>query len=172
MITYGEFAEQYFGEASTSTPDDTGLKNKNTIVSALSDQTLIKPEQTEEEASIRYAGCSLILLSDTTLRVYFEPAEGVDLANVGFTSGGAALTKGSYKENGKTYYYADVTGIKPKALSASVTVTATANNQDYVVTLSPMFYVKDMLNRTEDDKLVNLLRALYAYYEQAVSYHQ
>ena len=167
MIDYGAYAKQYFAEEASGTLNGTGLVEAETIRNEASG-TLDIPETTE--AAITYSGCSLILLSNTTLRVYFKPADNVELENVTFTCAGEPLSKGSYVKDGKTHYYADVTGITIKKLAENVMVTATVDAADYEVTLSPMYYVKDMLSKNEtEESLVNLLRALYTYYKAAVN---
>ncbi len=173
MLNYGAFAEVYFEGDTEGTADESVLADAESIVTDLGEEcTLDKSEEAETDA-VRYAGCSLILLSDTTLRIYFKPMGETVLEDIIFMSGGSELSKGSYQRGDITYYYADVTGIKPDLLSETVAIEASVGGSSYTVALSPMFYVKDMLGgKTTDTALINLLRALYAYHVQAVSYQQ
>lgn len=165
MMAYGEFAEAYFDE--TEAPEAGGLTEAATIVEALNTYTLTTTPATETEF-VRYAGSSLILLSNTTMRIYFELVGGTTIDTVSFAWEGSELTPTMVEWNGKNYYYVDAADIKPRNLDAEITITATGAEGTYTTTLSPMYYVKEMLaDTTQDAGLITLLRAFYEYYVAA-----
>lgn len=167
MMAYGEFAEAYFDEE-TEAPDTDGLTEARTIVEALNAYALTTVPAAETEF-IRYAGSSLILLSNTTMRIYFELVGKTEIDTVSFAWKGDVLTPTMVEWNGKTYYYVDAADIKPGNLGEAITITAAiSQDSSYTTTLSPLYYVKEMLaDTTQDAELITLLRAFYEYYDAA-----
>ena len=176
MLNYGAYAQQHFdynvGNLANSDFSDKGIATKNTVKEALTLYNITLPENS---TFIKYIGSSLILLSDTTMRIYFELLDGTTIENVTFTG---VSNPTEYRANGKTYYYVDVVGIKPNSLNENIDITAqlSSGTDSYTVTINPMYYVKEMLNKntTETEEsltdLSKLLCALYSYHSETVEY--
>lgn len=110
------------------------------------------------------------------MRIYFEFLDSTELGNVKFTDGTKELEVNQY-DTGK-YYYVDVTGIEPNNLINPISITANLKEtgNSYTVTVNPMHYVREMLEKdtaeTEESltDLSKLLCALYSYYNETVEH--
>ncbi len=171
MLNYGAYAQQYFGynteklaNVGITFTDDEGIATKDQVLNALS---LEKYDFTPPADStfIKHIGSSLLLLSDTTMRIYFELLGDTEIGNVTFTGETGSVNDGEY-------YYADAIGIKPNSLNKNISIVATLSETDsYTVTINPMYYVREMLEKeTTEEKLSNLLCALYSYHTETVDY--
>ena len=186
MLYYGAYAQQHFNYNTEKLANDRIIFTEKEIEAGkgIATKDKVKEALTSEEYNItlpkdstfiKYIGSSLILLSDTTMRIYFELLDGTDIDKVTFTG---VSNPTEYSANGKTYYYVDVVGIKPNSLNENIDITAqlSSGTDSYVVTINPMYYVKEMLNKntTETEErltdLSKLLCALYSYHNETVEY--
>ena len=141
MRNFGDYAETYFTGGSTAEIPEEML--------AVTSETLAKYAGTfKETEDSTYYGSSLLLKSDTILRHYFtKEVEGA-----------------TQKDD---LYYIESEGIVAHLLGTNI-VTKIG---DMEITYSPLSYAYIALSRENvDENLVNLMRAMYLYYEAAQDY--
>lgn len=122
-------------------------------------------------SGITYNGSSLLLKSGTKIRFYFQ-ITGVNaqscLAYIDGSQTGVPLVSKS-----ANLYYVEIDDIHAKLLntSHSVVVSDGTGNSATVTNYSVYSYVQSSLSDT-DEKLVNVVRALYLYGEKASAFFQ
>ena len=107
---------------------------------------------------------SLVLESNTALRVFFRAAADADISSYIFTANGQTVTpiqRGSL-------WYIELTDIAAKDLDTAYTFTAGG----LTVACSALSYVNSVLRNasTMDQKLVAVCKTLYAYNDTANAY--
>lgn len=167
LLNYGACAQTYFDVAA----DDLANKSldpadKNTDVTADSLAEFKVDVKSNELGS--FAGYSLILKSETTLKIYFEPANGVDVNGLAFKAAGQTVTPVKSGD----YYVLSVENIKAWDLDTpyAFSVTDGANTLDY--SCSALAYVYSVLSHSNqyDSNLVKLTSALRIYQQSAEVY--
>ena len=119
------------------------------------------PEDFTENCGISYYGCSLLLRSTTTLRLYFTVADQDKLDALTVTLDGNDLV---YHKNGRLVYF-DVADIP----AARIFADRTLNFGDEAVTVNVGAYVRSVLNGS-NETLKAAMTALYRYSEAAQAY--
>lgn len=153
IITYSAYAREYFNyNTDTLSESDylTALSGKGTVVSAISGDVSVSGESQH----VVFDGISLMLLSDTGMRLYVIPDSYALNGNYG-------IVKGS---DGRCYI--PVTGAKFGNLGSVQTV----NVCGMTVSASPLHYIKNVLRNSSNQKLINLCLAMYQCYVAAQAY--
>ena len=118
------------------------------------------------DSAIVKAGFSLVLDSETAIRIYLTPQDGFD-GDVGAVCDGKDLIC-TRQNSGR--YLIEIPGITAFDLSDTYTVTVTAAGEDAVIDLSPLSYVKAVLNSESVGAAQYLATALYRYCAAAFAY--
>lgn len=163
MLVYGAYAQNQFNY-NTEKPAAALADVSSVNAAALS---AFANTQAQGTALAPFYGASLILKSETTLRLFFHPDSAV--TNLTVTFNGNPL---SVKQSGKLFYV-DITNISAKDLDASYTVTVNDGTASANVTYTPMAYCYNVLSAapgTYSDTLLNTVRALYLYNQAANTY--
>ena len=122
--------------------------------------------------NVRYYGSSLLLESETTIRMYFRFTGSADgyLAYIGDAEG-IALTR--YAE-GSSYYYVEITEIPAEEFATGHNVVVrngpvndSATDRVSVTNYSVFSYAKIVLTDGSGDELVNLVKSMWTYCQEA-----
>ena len=173
MLNYGTYSQVYFGNnvESPANADSKATEQINEIDS-IDAQSINRPYNSSTEnlpENVRFVGSDLELESETTLNLYFEKPNDIQIM---FMCDECELEQ---KQVGD-YTQVKVSGIKVQDLGKDVAVTlnVNGNSTDYMVKYSPMNYCYNVLSRetTEirTESLKDLIRALYVYNQAAVQY--
>ena len=163
MLNYGAYSQEHFGYNTEN------LACQTTDVSAVTAETLrsFAIASGQGTALVPLVSSSLILKTETTLRLIFQPAQSVTEMTVTYNGSELSVTKLS------SYRYVNITNISAKNLDDNYTVTVNDGTETADVTYSPMAYCYNVLNAAEgtfDEKLQNTVRALYLYNQAANDY--
>ncbi len=115
-----------------------------------------------------FAGSNLVLESETTLKVYFKPDNGVE-SSLTFAVNGEPVVPAASGE----YLVISITDIKSDDLDSAFEVTVTNGSTRGTFTCSVFSYCCSVLRDTTGtytDELKNVLKALYLYNQQANTY--
>lgn len=110
-----------------------------------------------------------MLESETTLKVYFEPCEGVEAGTLKFTVDGKDVEAAASGE----YLVIAVTDIKANELNTDFTISVSSNGQGGEFKTSVYGYCYRVLKGADGeftDELKNTVKALYCYSEAAQKY--
>ena len=119
---------------------------------------------------------SLLLGTDLSLRLYYEPGEGkTDKSYSIVLAGGSGLEPVLGYDDTIGMYYADIEHITPTQIGDMFKLDFYAEDGQAAdtpaasVTFSPLSYCKGVLeSNSSSDELVNLCRALYVYWQTAI----
>ena len=168
MLNYGACSQKYFNKAVDE------LANKY-----LTEDELEIPDRfdgyidnyvaTKAENGVlgQFAGLSMVLKSETTLNIFYEPKEGVDVSKLTFSVDGKEITP---VKRGQ-YYILSLENIKANELENSKTFTVTDGTNTLTGDYCAMMYCYQVLQAKEGtyaDDLVTLVKAFsdYAYSAQ------
>ncbi|MBQ6262114.1 MAG: InlB B-repeat-containing protein [Clostridia bacterium] len=175
IADYGHYSQLYFEPVRDWTlgVDHVAMPAENKLDA---DDVAAAREETADAAAgfvpgdseIVKAGFSLVLDSETALRIYLTPADGFD-GDVGAVCDGKVLGC-TRQESGR--YLIEIPGITAFDLGDTFTVTVTAAEKDAVISLSPLAYVRAVLNKESGDAAQYLATALYRYYAAAKAYFE
>lgn len=112
------------------------------------------------------AGATLVLESETTLRMWFQFEQNADLSDLTFTVDGKEQ---SYVKSGD-YYIVDFANIAAKDLDKDFTVTVSAGTRSFNASSSAMTYCYNSLINTSNAALHNVAKAMYLYNASANAY--
>ncbi|MBR4347189.1 MAG: hypothetical protein IKP75_09725 [Oscillospiraceae bacterium] len=158
MLLYGTYAQRYFnitGEepldpADLASDDVVMKKFGSTCASSLSGFKYNGSEVLNN--GITFSGATLTLGADTSLSLYFETKEDIDIT----VPEGLRVEKAT---SGK-YRIARIRGFKPNALNQMYTFTVNSTKISY----SPMTYCYNVLTKdTTGDDLKNVCKALHVF---------
>ena len=153
MSVYGDAAEAYFSGETVA---------EQTVTDDLSVYDFTVGTMPE---GISYYGSSLILKSETTIRHYFKLAEGKEISDYTFSVDGMTVTP-TEKQG---YYCIDIKNVRAEKLGTSFNVSV--NGEEVITNYSALSYVyKVMESDSTDDNLKNLVKALYIYNRNALTY--
>ena len=161
LLDYGAYAQTYFGITSALQPSERAIDN-------VTPETLSAYAYNSSESSVpdnvSFAGFSLSLESETTLSLYFT--KEVDLT---FTCTDPDVTV--ERRVISSYQIVRISGIKASQLANEFTVNFTGTGVSGKVTISPLAYCYSVVNNSfrYDASLVNVCKALYVYYKEAVT---
>ena len=168
MLNYGACSQKYFNKAVDE------LANKY-----LTDDELEIPDRfegyidnfvankAENKVLGQFAGLSMVLKSETTLNIFYEPKEGIDVSKLNFIVDGKEITP---VKRGQ-YYILSLENIKANELENSKTFTVTDGTNTLSGDYCAMMYCYQVLQAKEGtyaEDLVTLVKAFsgYAYNAQ------
>ncbi len=169
MLNYGACSQKYFNKAVDE------LANKY-----LTDDELEIPDRfegyidnyvaTKAENGVlgQFAGLSMVLKSETTLNIFYEPKEGVDVSKLTFSVDGKEITP---VKRGQ-YYILSLENIRANELGNSKTFTVTDGTNTLSGEYCALMYCYQVLHAAEgtyEDDLVTLVKAFSAYAYNAKS---
>ena len=163
MLNYGACSQKYFNKAVDE------LANKY-----LNDDELEIPDRfegyidnyvaTKAENGVlgKFAGLSMVLKSETTLNLFYEPKEGVDVSKLTFSIDGKEITPVKREQ----YYILSLKNIRANELGNLKTFTVTDGTNTLTGDYCAMMYCYQVLRAAEGiyaDDLVTLVKAFSAY---------
>ena len=170
MLNYGACSQKYFNKA----VDDLANKNLNSYDQEIPDRfdgyiNGFVAEKAENGVLGQFAGLSMVLKSETTLNIFYEPKEGIDVSKLNFIVDGKEITP---VKRGQ-YYILSLENIKANELENSKTFTVTDGTNTLSGEYCAMMYCYQVLQAKEGtyaDDLLTLLKAFsdYAYSAKSV----
>ena len=122
-----------------------------------------------EQPGLSFMALTLVLESETTLKLYFTLNEG-EIGDYRFTVDGKTVTP-TYS---KGYYVVEIKNIAAKNLDKVYTVTV-SDGSGVILTVNScaLSYAYQVLSRTDQsEELVQLVKALYLYNQAANAYFE
>ena len=170
MLNYGACSQKYFNKAVDE------LANKYLNVNEL--EILDRFEgyidnfvanKAENKVLGQFAGLSMVLKSETTLNIFYEPKEGIDVSKLNFIVDGKEITP---VKRGQ-YYILSLENIKANELGNSKKFTVTDGTNTLSGDYCAMMYCYQVLQAQEgtyEDALVTLVKVFsnYAYTAQSI----
>ncbi len=169
MLDYGACSQKYFKVA----VDDLANKelNPSNDISGLDSDYMddFAAKKAEDDVLGQFAGLNMVLESETTLNIFYEPKEGIDVSKLTFSVDGKEVTP----EKRGQYYILSLENIKANELETSKTFTVTDGTNTLSGDYCAMMYCYQVLNAAEgtyEEDLVTLVKAFsnYAYSAQSV----
>ncbi|WP_455057426.1 GLUG motif-containing protein [Jutongia sp.] len=170
MLNYGACSQKYFNKA----VDELANKYLNDDEQEIPDRfdgyiDNFVAKKAENDALGQFAGLSMVLKSETTLNLFYEPKEGVDVSKLTFLVDGKGITP---VKRGQ-YYILSLENIKENELGNSKTFTVTDGTNTLSGEYCAMMYCYQVLQAAEGtyvDDLVTLVKAFsdYAYTAKSV----
>ena len=170
MLNYGACSQKYFNKAVEElankylTDDELEIPNR---FDGYVDKFVAK--KAENDALGRFAGLSMVLKSETTLNLFYEPQEEIDVSKLTFSIDGKEITP---VKRGQ-YYILSLENIRANELENSKTFTVTDGTNTLSGEYCALMYCYQVLQAQEgtyEDALVTLVKAFsnYAYTAQSV----
>lgn len=165
LLNYGSYAQQHFGF---------NTENLANVVMEEVDRTVEMPTL---DASVNYTlagnvkgltyyGTSLMLVTNTSIRHYFEVSEG-EIGDYTFTCNDKELKP--VKKG--TRYYVEITDISASELDEMYSLTVTKGAESMTITYGPYTYIKTIVaGNSYNAETKNIMAALYAYSVAAENY--
>ena len=170
MLNYGASSQKYFNKA----VDDLANKYLNDEEQEIPDRfdgyiDKFTAKKAENDVLGQFAGLNMVLESETTLNIFYEPKEGIDVSKLTFSVDGKEITP----EKRGQYYILSLENIKANELGTSKTFTVTDGTNTLSGDYCAMMYCYQVLHAEEgtyEDDLVTLVKAFsnYAYTAQSV----
>ena len=163
MLNYGACSQKYFNKAVEElankylTDDELEIPNR---FDGYVDKFVAK--KAENDALGRFAGLSMVLKSETTLNLFYEPKEGVDVSKLTFSIDGKEITPVKREQ----YYILSLKNIRANELGNLKTFTVTDGTNTLTGDYCAMMYCYQVLRAAEGiyaDDLVTLVKAFSAY---------
>ena len=170
MLNYGACSQKYFNKAVDE------LANKYLNVNELEIPDRFEgyidnfvANKAENKVLGQFAGLSMVLKSETTLNIFYEPKEGIDVSKLNFIVDGKEITP---VKRGQ-YYILSLENIKANELGNSKKFTVTDGTNTLSGDYCAMMYCYQVLQAQEgtyEDALVTLVKAFsnYAYTAQSI----
>ena len=175
-LNYGAYAQLYFAEHNENPELAKNLANaalteadRNAIAAVttdnLADYRISLDEEKEQGEGVQVTGASLILTSQTKMKLYFTASSAATVK-----VGDKALTKYASENDGE--YYVLIDGVNPAGLDEEVTLTITDGDNASTVSLSVLSCVDAILYAGDamPETLTNLAKAIYLYNVAADAY--
>ena len=170
MLNYGACSQKYFNKA----VDELANKYLNGDELEIPDRFggyIDNYVATKAENGVlgQFAGLSMVLKSETTLNIFYEPKEGIDVSKLNFIVDGKEITP---VKRGQ-YYILSLENIKANELGNSKKFTVTDGTNTLSGDYCAMMYCYQVLQAQEgtyEDALVTLVKAFsnYAYTAQSI----
>lgn len=169
MLDYGACSQKYFKVA----VDDLANKESNPSndISGMDSDYMddFAANKAENKVLGQFAGLSMVLKSETTLNLFYEPKEGIDVSKLTFSVDGKEITP---VKRGQ-YYILSLENIRANELGNSKTFTVTDGTNTLSGEYCAMMYCYQVLQAAEGtyaDDLVTLVKAFsdYAYTAKSV----
>ena len=161
MLNYGAAAQVNFGY-DVENLVNADMAEADRLMPETLDVSTFAHTWSGEEDGIEITSASLLLQSETKIRIYFKLAEGKTLEDFTFTIDGVEVTP---VQSGDEYYI-EKANVAAKDLDIMYTFCL-GNRQ---LTYCGLSYVNQVLTYSRDEKLINLAKALYAYNQAANAY--
>ena len=165
MLNYGACSQKYFNKA----VDELANKYLNSEDQEIPDRfdgyiNNFVAKKAENEVLGQFAGLSMVLKSETTLNIFYEPKEEIDVSKLTFSIDGKEITP---VKRGQ-YYIISLENIRANELGNSKTFTVTDGTNTLSGDYCAMMYSYQVLQAAEGtyaDDLVTLVKAFsdYAY---------
>ena len=170
MLNYGACSQKYFNKAVDELANEYLTDDEQEIPDRFDgyiDKFTVK--KAEDDVLGQFAGLNMVLESETTLNIFYEPKEGIDVSKLTFSVDGKEVTP----EKRGQYYILSLENIKANELGASKTFTVTDGTNTLSGDYCAMMYCYQVLRAAEgtyEDDLVTLVKAFsdYAYTAQSV----
>ncbi len=173
MLHYGAYSQKYFNYNTANLANEglTALDLSAVTVDNFASFTEGNVKTVEGLGSNK--GSNLILESETTLKLYFAPEDGVE--NLQFVRNGEMLPTSEVISGGKTWVCIPITNIAADKLGDTIEITvsdSTDSSKSGTLKYSALTYGYNVLKSTTSysDELQNLVKALYLYNQAAVAY--
>ena len=170
MLNYGACSQKYFNKA----VDDLANRSLNDAEQKISDRfdgyiNGFVAKKAENDVLGQFAGLSMVLKSETTLNIFYEPKEGIDVSKLNFIVDGKEITP---VKRGQ-YYILSLENIRANELGNSKKFTVTDGTNTLSGEYCAMMYCYQVLTAAEGtyaDDLVTLVKAFsdYAYTAKSV----
>lgn len=170
MLNYGACSQKYFNKA----VDELANKYLTGEEQEIPDRfdgyiNGFVAEKAENDVLGQFAGLSMVLKSETTLNIFYEPKEGMDVSKLKFLVDGKEITP---VKRGQ-YYILSLENIKANELGNSKKFTVTDGTNTLSGDYCAMMYCYQVLQAQEgtyEDALVTLVKAFsnYAYTAQSI----
>ena len=170
MLNYGACSQKYFNQA----VEELANKYLNDDGQEIPDRfdgyiDGFVAKKAENDVLGQFAGLSMVLKSETTLNIFYEPKEGIDVSKLIFSVDGKEITP---IKRGQ-YYILSLENIGANELGNSKTFTVTDGTNTLSGDYCAMMYCYQVLNAAEGtykDDLVTLVKAFsnYAYTARSV----
>ena len=161
MLDYGACSQKYFKVA----VDDLANKelNPSNDISGMDSDYMddFAAKKAEDDVLGQFAGFSMVLKSETTLNIFYEPKEGIDVSKLTFSVDGKEITP---VKRGQ-YYILSLENIRANELENSKTFTVTDGTNTLSGDYCAMMYCYQVLHAAEgtyEDDLVTLVKAFSA----------
>ena len=168
MLDYGACSQKYFKVA----VDDLANKESNPSndISGMDSDYMddFAAKKAEDDVLGQFAGFSMVLKSETTLNIFYEPKEGMDVSKLKFLVDGKEITPVKRDQ----YYILSLENIRANELENSKTFTVTDGTNTLSGDYCAMMYCYQVLHAavgTYEDDLVTLVKAFSAYAYNAKS---
>ena len=169
MLNYGACSQKYFNKAVDELANKYLTADEQEIQDRFEDYIdHFVAKKAENEVLGQFAGLSMVLKSETTLNIFYEPKEGVDVSKLTFSVDGKEITP---VKRGQ-YYILSLENIRANELENSKTFTVTDGTNTLSGDYCAMMYCYLVLNATEGtyaDDLVTLVKAFSNYAHTAKS---
>ena len=159
MLNYGAYAQIYF-DKNPGTLANSDLAAADKVFSD-PEIDIAAPDESKLPEGVTFEGATLSLKSETTLSLYFKSSDPLEFSCDGYTVEKA--TSGGYQ-------IARIRGIKAKHIGDVLTLKI---GEEETISYSPLNYCKNVLDDdSTDEKLQNVVKALYAYWQVAYIYFE
>lgn len=174
MLHYGAYSQMYFNY-NTGNLANRGLKELDlSSVTAECFAGIVKANNRNLEGLGSIIGSSLVLESETTLKLYFEPEEGVAGANLQFTYKGERLEASEVIYDNNTWICIPITNIAADKLGGTIeiTVSDSVTSKNGILKYSALTCGYSVLKDADSysTNIQNLVKALYLYNRAAAAY--
>lgn len=166
MLNYGAYAQKLFDYNTDDLANKYDKVQDNVKDVAPSQLAVYAKDQQGLENFGYLEGTSLVLKSETKLKMFFKFEEGASLDGLSFSVDGVQQ-EFTVSEN---YHIVEITDISAHLLDKEYKVTVTAGSQTFDACVSAMAYCYSALVNKDDDNLHNAVKALYLYNKEADAY--
>ena len=170
MLNYGACSQKYFNKAVDELANKYLNDNELEILDRFEGYIdNFVANKAENKVLGQFAGLSMVLKSETTLNIFYEPKEGIDVSKLNFIVDGKEITP---VKRGQ-YYILSLENIKANELGNSKKFTVTDGTNTLSGDYCAMMYCYQVLQAQEgtyEDALVTLVKAFsnYAYTAQSI----
>lgn len=178
MLNYGSYAQKYFSHNVDALANEADyITEAEKDVSGVTAELLEAYRNSAEQKNdfVKFEGSNLVLLSQTTLKLYFTLDEA-KADQIVFTCARGGKEQELKKTKSGQYYFVEITDIAAKDLDEEYTVTISDGETDFQVTYSVMAYCYNVLTREITDQrtkeLKDVIAALYLYNQEANVYFE
>ena len=170
MLNYGACSQKYFNKAVDELANKYLNDNELEILDRFEGYIdNFVANKAENKVLGQFAGLSMVLKSETTLNIFYEPKEGIDVSKLNFIVDGKEITP---VKRGQ-YYILSLENIRANELGNLKTFTVTDGTNTLSGDYCAMMYCYQVLQAQEgtyEDALVTLVKAFsnYAYTAQSI----